>query len=95
MVFQALNKAMQNPQAHQFYVSFTSAEVKGHKVKMRAVEDVFVSFGLGGPGPDFPDFPGLFESRERFVEGIKGRLKKVFVFLPANEEIYIYMDVSI
>lgn len=43
---------MKTPQAHQFYVSFTSAEVKGHKVKMRAVEDVFVSFGLGGPGPD-------------------------------------------
>lgn len=53
---------MKTPQAHQFYVSFTSAEVKGHKVKMRAVEDVFVSFGLGGPGPDDA---GLFESRKR------------------------------
>ena len=45
--------------------------------------------GWGGPKPDFPRF-GL-RVASGFQKGIKGRPKKVFVFFPANEEIYIWM----
>ena len=48
------------------------AEVKGHKVKMRAVEDVFVSFGLGDLSWGNMAAQFFVEKQRVFQEGGRG-----------------------